>query len=466
MLLKKLSSKSLYSVTSLFAALLTSPVEAVTFEQAWQQTLATSESLAADKANVARTEALQDAATDLYWPKVELTGRYTHMQKPVSLDLKDLEPVASLDPASLSTEMQALLTPLLSLNTVTDFTSRNVASGAIQAIWPLYTGGRRGAAVDIAKEQHIEAGQVLAMKQQAQFEDLARVYFAVVLTAQVVNTYQEVEEGLRLHQQNAVKLEQQGQIAAVERLQADASYDKAKVDTLKATRQYEIAQLALTTYLHQSQTAEPVTRLFVVPTIPPLSYYLDQTLASYPGLAILDSKQEQASQMVSAARGGYIPEVYLYGSYQLYEDDSLLSETTPDWMVGIGVSLPLLDNSGRSGKLQAAHSLVDQVTFMKAQAERDLRLLVEKTYREALQAQEEFEGLDSSLKLAAENLRLRQKAFNQGLATSMEVVDAELYQASVKTQQQKAAYHFVVALAQLTALSSDIDHFSDFYKFN
>ncbi|MCG6282773.1 TolC family protein, partial [Vibrio diabolicus] len=146
---------------------------------------------------------------------------------------------------------------------------------------------------------------------------------------------------------------------------------------------------------------------------------------------------------IKAEKGKYYPEVYLYGSYNLYEDDSLASQLAPDWMVGVGVNVPLIENTGRSSQVKAASSTVNQVKFLTAQAKQDLSVLVQKTYKEAEQALEEVQGLNSSLKLAQENLMLRQKAFSQGLSTSLDVVDAELYLASIRTQQAAAGFNYL-----------------------
>ena len=460
-MINRLVQRSQFAVYCIVISSFFSPcANAMNFNTAWQKTLEKSDSLAADRDNIAISEALRDAATDLYLPKVDLIASYTHMQKPIALDVKALEPFRSLDPAALSAELAALIGPLLTTNpTVTNFTEQNVTNSLITAIWTLYTGGSRGAAIDIAKERASEASMLLAMKQQSKFEDLARVYFGVSLAAQLVKTYQEVERGLYQHQQNAIKLEEQGQIARVQRLKADAAYDKAKVDTQKAIHQYEIAQLALSSFLHVNEPVIPSTDLFVRQNLHEQSYYLDKTMGSYPGLDILDSKRKQAQKKVTIAKSNYLPKVFMYGTHNVYEDDSLVSQASPDWLVGVGVSVPIFDNTGRAGKLSAARTSVSKVSHLKAQAYRDLKLLVEQTFREAEQAKQEYNGLASSQELAEETLKLNQKAFSQGLATSVDVVDAEMFQASVKTQRLSAAYQHVLALAKLSALSGDMANF-------
>ncbi|GAL02276.1 outer membrane protein assembly factor YaeT precursor [Photobacterium aphoticum] len=227
----------------------------------------------------------------------------------------------------------------------------------------------------------------------------------------------------------------------------------------------EIAQVALTKLLQLDTPAVPSTALFINPSLPPMSAFIEKTLTDYPGLHILDAKKKQATGLMTAEKGKYYPEVYLYGNYSLHEDDTLAAKTAPDWAVGVGVNIPLLDNSGRSGKVKAAHSAMKQVDYLRAQAEQDLSVLVEKTYREAMQALEEYNGLASSLSLAQENVSLREKAFSQGLLTSLDVVDAELYLASVKTQRVAAAYQYVISLTRLLAVSGEINQFHQYQQY-
>ena len=61
--------------------------------------------------------------------------------------------------------------------------------------------------------------------------------------------------------------------------------------------------------------------------------------------------------------------------------------------------------------------------FVDRKARRDLSTLVERQYREAEKAREQFQALEASRALADENLRARTRAFEEGLSPSLEVVD-------------------------------------------
>jgi outer membrane protein TolC len=432
------------------------------FQQAWQIVLNKSDALAAEQQNIERSVYLQDAASDLFLPSISLNANYTRLDQAVRVNPSEV--IDSMPIDDLSQVLDIPTTTLNSLFTST-LTERDIFTSSIRALWPIYTGGRINAAQGIAAAQHDEARFLLTMKQLGKFEDLVKYYFAVVLSEQVLKTKKDVERGLNQHYENALKLEQQGQINKLERLQAQVSLDKAQVELKKSFRNAEIAQVALARMLKVNEKAVPTTALFINEKLPDMTLFLDKTLSDFPALKMLNAKKEQAKGLIKIEKGKYYPEVYLYGNYNLSEEDNLASQIAPDWEVGIGVKIPILDSSGRAGKTKAAHSSVRQVEYLQAQAVQDLSVLVEKTYREANQSLEEYQGLKSSLALSNENLLLRSKAFTQGISTSIDVVDAQLYVASIKTQRFVAAYQYMISLTKLLALSTDINTFKHYQSY-
>ena len=138
----------------------------------------------------------------------------------------------------------------------------------------------------------------------------------------------------------------------------------------------------------------------------------------------------------------------------------------PDWLVGVGVKVPLVSRDGLSDTVQAATTTQVQVKQLLAQLRQDLTLLVEKSWREADLAREQYQALAVTEQLAQENVRLREQAFRQGLGTSLDVEDAQSKLAGVLTQRQAAAYQYVVCLARLLALSGRQNEFSHYQQRN
>ena len=440
-----------------------------TFTQAWTLVQENNDKLAASRANSQKAEHMINAAKSLYMPQISLGGTYTRLDEDIALSPSQLigsTPVGDELNSIIASLAAAAGIPIDQVNNAltSKIADKNVVLASLNAVWPIYAGGRIDAAQDIALGQLKETQYLLRIEKQSLFEKLVKIYFGTVLAKQVLAARVNAEKGLYKHFDHAKKMEEQGQIAKVERLKAEVSHDKARVERNKAQRNEEMALMALKRLLKAQDEVIVTNDLFVNKELPVLDEIITATLNNHPGLGVLEAKRLQAEGLINVQQGKYLPEMFLFGNYNLYEQDDLASEMTPDWMVGVGVKIPLTTRDGRSGKLKAARSSLLQVDHLKAQAIQDLNLLVEKTWREARIALEEYNGLTSSLALADENITMREKAFTQGLSTSLEVVDAELFLVSIITQRQVASYRYVLSLARLLGLSDQMAAFAEYQK--
>ncbi|MCL1057145.1 TolC family protein [Shewanella gelidimarina] len=447
---------------SLCALLLVLPLsiqaKPIAFNQAWDQLLKVSDKLQAGTQEVNRAEAEREAGEDMNLPSINLTGSYTRLEKPIELDLRDLNPLASMDPGTLPPAIGGALAGIPGSLFVTPFTEQDIFRSSLQAMWPIYTGGKITAAQGIHEAHVAEKEEQLKLTTRDLFVSLVDRYYAVAVTETLAQTKKQLVDSLTLHVSHAQKLEQQGQIAKVERLNAQVALENAKVSYGSAKRQSEMAMIALSRMLHERQV-DATSSLFMLNSAPSLPQLSQLTMNQHPALKLLEAKEAQAQGLIMVEKGSYYPMVFLYGNYTLYEDDSLFSKMEPDWMLGVGVNIPLLSRDGRSGKVEAAKSALLQARYTKAQTQQDLNLLLEQSYRQLLQAQEEVISLNTSLSLAQENKRLRDIAFKQGLSTSIEKVDAELKLTAVETQQLGAQYRYIQAYARLMAISGQLDEF-------
>ena len=76
------------------------------------------------------------------------------------------------------------------------------------------------------------------------------------------------------------------------------------------------------------------------------------------------------------------------------------------------------------------------------------------------QAQDNVRALNTTIELSEELVRMRKKAFTEGMATSTEVIDAETMLSKVKVARLAAYYEYDVALMNLLALCGTPEQFS------
>lgn len=434
--------------------------EDYTFGMAWQEIQQISDVLAAERANVERSELLQEATKSLNYPQVDLSGSYTVLDDPVVADALAYNPLTDLNSNPIG---QLIIDAIGGEDAFkTDITNRSFGRIALTALWPIYTGGRITAAKEIGAAQTDIANQMFDITHRTVFEELVKVYFGVVLAQQNLETHRQLEAGFLKHLGNAQALEREGQIAKVERMSIAVAYDQSRVKTLKSLKTLEIAQVALRQLLHSAVEVFPTDPLFTNATLPPDQRFISTSLGESPLLRSLNARDRELQAIEKASRGRYYPEVFLFADVPLYKDNSILTGYLPDWSVGVGFKVPLHDRYNRSKNIGATLKAQESVARLSAATRRVITVAVEVAYKEAEKALAEFAGLSSSLDLAKENLRLREAAFKEGFSTATALIDAQLFISVVRMERSAAAYHYIFSLAQLLALSGEVNDFGHY----
>jgi outer membrane protein TolC len=224
---------------------------------------------------------------------------------------------------------------------------------------------------------------------------------------------------------------------------------KAQADReLKASRRdQDLTRTALANILASDGAVDPSTPLFLASGIEPVDFFIAQARKNHPVLDQIQAVRDKARENVRGTRSELYPEVYLFGIRELYEDDLTILE--PTWAMGVGVNFTLFDGRARSNRIMAARKMEEQAELTHHKAARDLETLVSSRHQELMKDSEQFDALQASLDLAQENLRARKRSFEEGLATSLDVVDAQMSLSGIQVARMKAAYSFDVALAQL-----------------
>ena len=328
--------------------------------------------------------------------------------------------------------------------------------------WPLFTGGKINAANRAAQIRVNEASFVERQKSAALQTQLVERYFGLALAYQAELVREEVFQVMEAHLHDAQKMFDEGMIARAELLHARVFHAQADRELKMARRERQIVNEALinTLALNNAERVVPVTSLFALQQIETIDFFKLQALASNPSLAQVEAKQSLARQGVRAEKSAFMPTVAAFGNYNIANID--LSPNVSDYMVGVTLSWKLFGGSSTRHKVSAARYVEAQVDEVRAKAMRDIDTGIEKYYQEMSMALEQLEQLEIAGEFADEYQRIRQQAFNEGMATSTEVVDASLAVAKVKIDRLQAMYRFNVSLARLLELAGIPEYFSDY----
>jgi outer membrane protein TolC len=466
----------------------------ITFEEALQLTLQNNYLIKQSGHQLLQMEQEMKAAKGLHLPKITLNAGYNLMEDKIHFDLSPVRDaitplyqtlgnygvfsgVPNPDPATsgvmpiLPDNISTLAVRkkmLEGLNTVKnaewDLTIQERQFATLNAgfLWPLFTGGKINAANRAAQIKY-EAVAIENLQRSYELtNELIERYFGMVLTEQAILVREEVQKTMQHHYNDAGKLEKQGQIANVELLNSKLYLADAERETQKSIRQNNILNDALLNTLAEKESYSilPVTNLFYLDSIETLDYFYAKALEKSPLLAQVKKKRELAEQGYQAEKSNRLPAIALTGMYDIANKD--LSPYLPGYMVGIGMKWTLFEGTSQNKKIKALTYQKLQVDDYFQKASADVHTAIHKYYQELNMYREQLQMLNASTELANEYFRVRNKAFNEGMATSAQVADAYLLLAKTKIDRLQAMYGYDISLSKLLYYAGITDQFSEY----
>lgn len=413
----------------------------LTLDEALARMEAANDTLAAARQAKSVAEYEKKAAFGLHFPTVAASVRWTRIDEPIVIDV----PPVALPDALGGAAVGPISLPSMPVQDDT------FVKGRITATMPLYAGGRIQAVNQAASSRVSEAGARLRETDSRLMREMVSRYYGLRFARKVVEVRRDYLNGMERHLAEAKQLEASGMISRSERLHAEVARAEADRVLKRSVRDQAIADTALANLLAveegEHEETIPVSPLFLSREIEPLEHFTTAALRLSPLLRRIDEKGAQAEAGVKAETGALLPKVYLFATREMLTEDLTILE--PEWAVGVGVEVPIFEGLSSVNRLRAARARRAQLGHLSSQARKDIATLTENLYHEVVAQVEQYDALKTSRALAEELVRVKTRAFEEGYATSLDVVDARLTQAGVDIKQLKAVYDYDVALARL-----------------
>lgn len=445
----------------------TTPVE-LTFTESVNMLRQQNQSIKIAEKGVEWAKSERQRLNALWYPSVNATGAFVHLSNPIEVK----EPLNRLtDPAkdfvhSIFPDDQIITSILDKIGTYSlrfPLAPQNLTTIDANIMWPVFAGGKRLYAGKIGKTMVSIAeegrGQVGAEMQIL----LVDSYFGLRLRQRVVDVRRQAYSSLEKHYQNALKLEATGMINKAERLFVQVSMDEAKRELETARGEAEVANNALKALIKMDTDGDirPVSSLFINDTLLPVTHFKDMIEDNNYIMSQLKMQGQIADNELKIGNAGYLPEVALFGKQTLYAH-GIEKNLLPRSMIGVGLTWNLFDGLAREKKIQQAKISRQTVELTRKKAADDLGVGVDKLYSQMQTALYSVTALNSTIAMSEELVRMRKKAFAEGMATSTEVVDAEVMLSKVQIAMLLAYYQYDVALINMLAICGVPDTFGQY----
>jgi outer membrane protein TolC len=168
----------------------------------------------------------------------------------------------------------------------------------------------------------------------------------------------------------------------------------------------------------------------------------EKMLSKRSELKFLEEIIGAAAMQVKIARALYAPSVNLAGIYKKYDNTVNSSVTDDDELrAQISLSLNVFDGYGKKSRVSSAALEERALRYDLAEAKRDLLMQLSNLFIDFKVSVDNVAVAAGSIEQAEENLRVNRLAYEEGVATESEVLDAI-------TNLSRAKFNFVAAKSE------------------
>jgi len=316
------------------------------------------------------------------------------------------------------------------------------------------------------------AGQIIT---KSEFDlDAARTDFVLAVAASyydVMKTRKALEiaaanmERLTQYRNSVEKKFKVGELTKTALLRAEGELSGARSVYLKATNALKIARAALV----RATGIEENFRLKETPLPGEDKALLESlradALAGRADLKSYDVNKNMAEEQVGFARGAFWPNVGLFAIYNRADQDpsgaTLNGESV---LAGVSLTFPFFEGGLRMAELREAKARQRQAQLAYDDFRKSVDIELQAAYLDVQTQRGTLKFLEDQLAFAQDNYNAVMRQFDNGLATSLDVMDANSLLLSADNNVAEALYNYQLAHLKLKKSSGTLLHFVNMSK--
>ncbi|PSK89022.1 TolC family protein [Taibaiella chishuiensis] len=416
-------------------ALFAQQTRQVSLQEAVQLSLDNNKSLKVSAAKIDQASAELSEAKMNQYPDLKISGSYLRVNQP-NIDMKvKLGGSGSGEGSGGSQEIKV----------------DQVAYGMATASVPLFSGLRIRNGIESAKYLK-KAAELDAYKDRDEvIQNTVAAYYNLYKAQAAVKL---VNENLKQAQQRVKdfsNMEQNGLIARNDLLKVQLQESNVELALVDAENNQKIANFNMNLMLGLDEKTElslDDSGLGAKYKIQSMEEWETTAIANRADFQALDERQQAAKAGVKAANGGYFPSVALTGGYVAAHIPNFLTVTNAV-NVGVGVSYNIASLYKNGAKVKQAKAQQEQLHWSSQEMNEGIRMQIHQAYQNYLESQKKIEVYAKAVEQARENYRITKNKYDNALATTTDLLDADVAQLQAGINYEYAKADAVVAYNKL-----------------
>ncbi len=413
----------------------------------------------ASKFAIEIAEAQYRQALSAYWPQVAVRASYSIM---------DEDPNFVFPPSTIHVPASVLTTPLgpipIPAQTIRvpeqdiKLMDRENLLGSLKMEYPLYTGGMRGA-IRKQAEKGLQVAKEEARRTDLQIiYDVKRMFYGSVLSRELLRLGQEALSRMEVTLELTENLYKKGsgRVKKTDYLRNKTVVEglRSAVAQLKANEQLAKAALLNTMGLEWDIPLElSQTELPFAPYRADLKKLVGNAYSFNPDWAKIQAGLEAAEAKIKEANSGHFPKIALFGNlthiWNNYDYGIVTAKNKDSWTVGVGMELPLFSGFRTTYEVKEAQARLGKLKEQQILLKEGIALQVKHLFIQMTSAQEQKKASEEAAQASEENRDLNERAYQEELVETKDVIEAQLIESLMKAQRQKALFDHVEAQSHL-----------------
>jgi outer membrane protein len=397
-----------------------------TLEHALEQALAHNPDARLARHRIAAAQAGLDQANAAFWPHLQFQSSYTRTDNPMQVFGSILN--------------QRSYSSSLNFNDVPDVDDLN-ARGLVTV--PLYTGGRNKAERAAAKANTEASREDNEAVRNALGFEVARLFHTVLKTREFIRAAEAAVASYGTNVIIARKRLDGGTLLKTDVLDMEVRLAQAREDLVRARNANALATRALRNLLGIEEGE------FVIADIAPSANAPDSgDFSRRAELAAARQRERAVEEQVRAAQGGYLPRVSAFGSLD-YDYGARFDNGAGSYTAGAMLQWDIWDGNLTRAKVREARANLESAREEQRKLRLALDLEVEQARLDIKAANERLVVTQQAVAQASESVTLTRARFEQGMALSTQLMDAETALLSARVRRAESEGDQRIAIAAL-----------------
>ena len=321
----------------------------------------------------------------------------------------------------------------------------------------IFAGGKLLAAFEAAKDSsEAEKWRALRQGQEVAFAVIG-AYYTAILAGKQLEVIDRALDSARAHREQAADLFSRGMVVKSDLLRSGVAVGSWEQERIQGDNRLHISWVSLAHTLGiEDQPVAPLespeeldaARRRVATS---LADVIATALGKRPELHVADAEVDRAREQVRIAEADYLPSVSVGAAYE--NDSEHFSRAGNSYSVFVAGQLNLFNGLATRSKTEGAKAELMRAEVLKEDLKHAIALEVETAYRGLAAALDRLKVAERDTAYAAEALAIIKDRYGSGLATNLEVLDAETSSAQAQTRSIEARVGVQVAAASLALAS-------------